>query len=197
MTLFFCILIDWKNSALTNHTNTLKMPPFFLLLSKVGARTRPQYMFLISFPGGEESAIKAATAGERPNVREEKREREQWSCSQAHVGDEVWGLAISEATPPLCPPNEYCHPLTKSPRPPPRPPPNTGTRATAQIMPCCQAWEEAEGGARFIISSRWQAAGRRKIGSYLVSSDICVWLCNSDLDSAGGSSFPPCSWQIS
>lgn len=46
-------------------------------------------MFLISFPGGEESAIKAATAGERPNVREEKREGEQWSCSQAHVGDEV------------------------------------------------------------------------------------------------------------
>lgn len=46
-------------------------------------------MLLISYPGGEASAMQAATAGERPNVMEEEREGEQWSCRQAHVGDEV------------------------------------------------------------------------------------------------------------
>lgn len=114
------------------------------------------YMFLNWYSGGEETPMQAATAGERPNVREDEKSRkgEQWSCSQAHVGDEVWGLAISQATPPPCPPNEYCHPFTNQPAP------SSVTRAAAQIMPCCQAWEEMVGGARFIISSRWQEKNR-------------------------------------
>lgn len=190
MTLFFCIVIYWNNSAPTNHSNILKMLPIFFLL-KSGGQNPPSPVYAPDFISWWRGVSNASSDSRREAECHRREERGRamelppstcwwWSVRISHI----WSNA------PAMPSKWVLSPPHREP-PPPRPDhhPTLAPRATAQIMPCCQAWEEAEGGARFIISSRWQAAGRRKIGSYLVSSDICVWLCNSDLDSALGKLF--------
>lgn len=76
----------------------------------------------------EELEMRTKAAGGGLNVKKEgmktkKGERERWRRAlQANLCDEVWGLAVFEATPPLCSANEYY------------PPPSIGTRATDNAM---------------------------------------------------------------
>lgn len=136
-------------------------------------------MFLISYPGGvEESAVKAATAWERPNVREDEkrrggRERERAVELQQPSTCWWWSVRISHISynAPAMPSKWVLSPPHQE---PPQPPTSTQlwhkSSSSNNAMLSGLGWEE--------LASLSLAGGRRKIGSYLVSSDICVWLCN-------------------
>lgn len=99
------------------------------------------------------------TGGENREREREGAVEEEASSSQAHLGDEVWGLAVSEATPPLCSSKWVLS------RPPPSTPPfSAGTGATAHTMPCCQGREEEDSVQLSVGPASLSTAGGRQPG---------------------------------
>lgn len=97
---------------------------------------------------------------EKKEQRNRKKVKWEWAVrdcgSQPHRSDEVWGLSVSEATPPPCSPNEYYLPLHSG----------VGTSVAAHTMPCCQGRGGEGSPLRIMCGRRPRGKNRQLFGRW-------------------------------